>query len=364
MSSKVESSADDLALLTATNWIAEHGTLSPQHFLDRELYIRRWQSMAALGWPGAAIAESDGGFGFGVEGIGALLAKLGRELVASPLLSTGLLGSYAVVKGGSAQQRSALLPRLALGEIIVAVAIDEGAHHNPDHLRTVAENVPDGWRLQGSKRFVLDAPDADFILIAAQTPEGPSLFLVEQGLLNAKPVDVIDGRSYAHLQLDGIIVPPDSRLAGSRELIHGICDLARIGLAAELTGACEKALEITVDYLKIREQFGVKIGTFQALQHRAARMFVDLELAKSCVQAAWRAAAANSDETAELSLAAKFMAGAAMHNASIEIVQMHGGIGMTEAHVAGRYLKWARVTETLYGNASFLADRYATLKGY
>jgi alkylation response protein AidB-like acyl-CoA dehydrogenase len=359
----VSRGVSELSMLadTARQWVAEHGTVRPTHIYDRAARAAHWAAIAELGWAGVAIGEELGGAGLGMVGVGALLTALGRELVAVPLLSSGLLTAHAIGHASPTSDRNRLLAQLAAGKSVGAVALEELAPMR-GHSPISARAVPSGWSLSGSVPFVLDGTFADFVLIAAQAEE-PALFLVERTLLDARQLDVIDGRDYARLELRDIVVPREARLDGGPALIERLGDLARIGLAAEMTGACERAIEITVDYLKTREQFGQKIGSFQALQHRAAQMVVDLELARSCVDAAW-SAADGGRAIRELAVLAKYMAGTALHRASNEIVQMHGGIGMTEAHVAGRYLKWARVSEALYGNGDRLADRYASLNGY
>jgi len=190
-----------------------------------------------------------------------------------------------------------------------------------------------------------------------------ALFLVPRDAAHVTPLDTIDGRDIAHVSIDADI-GADALISGGAALVAKLLDLARLGVAAEMLGAAERALEITVSYLRTREQFGRPIGSFQALQHRAALMHIDLQLARACVAEGWRAAEDERGDLAAAAALAKFMAGEAVHRISSETVQMHGGLGMTAEHVAGRYLKWARVSERLYGDSRFLADRYATAAGF
>jgi alkylation response protein AidB-like acyl-CoA dehydrogenase len=272
-----------------------------------------------------------------------------------------------------------------------ALGLDEGAHHTPSRIAMRAVREPGGWRLEGQKRFVPDGATASHLLIAAlaapspDAPEGLSLFCVAGAAVGLvrKPLAMADSRGMADLDLTAVRVADDAVLGTVGEgasALEGVLDTARIGLAAEMLGAADALFALTLDHLKTRRQFGQPIGAFQSLQHRAARMFVDLELTRSCVLAALdalddaagsggsaRSAAAQGASVASLaSLAslAKARAGDTLHLVSNEAVQLHGGVGMTDAYDAGLYLKRARVLETLYGTAGWHRDRSARLDGY
>ena len=356
-------STEDLQMLsdTARDWMGENAAARAGLGRDPTAGPAQWRSVADMGWTGAAVPEEAGGAGFGFTGLGALLGEIGREIADIPLGSSGIAAAL-VARFGSAAARADLLPRLVSGEARAAIAIGEGAHHGGT-LAAHATRGDGGWVLKGRKSWVQGAAGADVVLVAAQG-DGPMLFLVDGGAVAHAAIDSVDGRAFSHLTLDNVTVTEDALLGGNADTVAYATSLLRVGLAAEMVGAGERALEITVDYLKTREQFGRKIGSFQALQHRAAQMLVDLELARSCVQAALVAADEDRADLKELAILAKYMAGEAMHLISTEMVQMHGGIGMTSEHVAGNYMKWARVSETLLGGSAMLAERYATIKGY
>ena len=337
-----------------------------------------WREIAELGLAGAAIPDELGGSGMGWRALGIVLEAAGRTLVASPLTQTGLVGVAAVRTLGNDAQRARLLPALAAGTVTTALAFDEGAHHAPTRIAMRAVRDGDGWRLDGYKRFVPDGATASHILVAAIAAPAPgaaetlSLFIVEAtapGLVR-KPLAMADSRGMADLGFTAVHVGDDARLAADAGFddpaaaLERVLDIARIGLAAEMLGAADALFSLTLAYLKDRRQFGQPIGSFQALQHRAARMFVDLELTRSCVAAALDALDDGAADIPALASLAKARAGDTLHLVSNEAVQLHGGIGMTDAFDAGLYLKRARVLETLYGSAGWHRDRSARLEGY
>nr|WP_246331747.1 acyl-CoA dehydrogenase [Sphingomonas chungangi] len=338
----------------ARQWVGDAGPVEPDPRTARSGIGARWEAIAGLGWAGACVAEASGGLGFGPAATGALLEALGGTLSTTPLLSTGLIAAQALA------DRRDLASAIAAGEWVVAFAIDEGPRHGAP-IATRAERDDAGWRLTGAKRFVLDAPRANRLLVTAQTADGRDLFLVDAAATTIAALDMIDGREIGDVAFD---CAPGVPLGVGVEGIDRLCDLARTGLASEMLGAADGALRTTVDYLKLREQFGRPIGSFQALQHRAAQALCEIELARSSVAAAWTAAEHGTPDFPALAALAKYVAGEAIHRVSSEMVQMHGGIGMTAEHPAGRTLKWARVSETLFGNAAWCAERYATLRGF
>lgn len=334
-----------------------------------------WREIAGLGFAGAAVPEALGGSGMGWRALGIILEAAGRTLAASPLTQTALVGVAAIRTLGDEAQRARLLPALAAGTITTALAFDEGAHHAPTRLTARATRDGDGWRLDGMKRFVPDGATASHLLVAALAGTTPgtegrlALFVVEGSAsgLQRRPLAMADSRGMADLEFAGLRVGGDAHLAGdAAATLERVLDIARIGLAAEMLGAADGLFSMTLDYLKIRRQFGRPIGSFQALQHRAARMFTDLELTRSCVAAALDAldAAEAAAQIPALASLAKARAADTLHLISNEAVQLHGGIGMTDAHDAGLFLKRARVLETLYGTAGWHRDRSARLEGY
>jgi len=331
-----------------------------------------WAEMAEMGWAGILIPEEFGGTGLGYLTLGLVLEETGRTLTASPLVSTALTATTALLLGGSDAQKKAWLPKIAEGKTIATLAVDEGPHHAPDRVAMKATKAGSGYKLSGTKKFVMDGGSADLIIVAARTSgnagdkKGITLFLVDgkaSGLSREK-LKTVDSRGYANLTLKDVDGEVLGTVDGGFDVLDATLDRARAGLAAEMLGSAAQSFDITLEYLKTRVQFGQLIGSFQALQHRAAKMFTDLELTRSCVEGALTAIDKNAGDIAQLASLAKAKASDLDHLISNEMVQMHGGIGMTDAHDAGLYLKRARVAEATFGNSAFHRDRYATLLGY
>jgi alkylation response protein AidB-like acyl-CoA dehydrogenase len=334
-----------------------------------------WREMAEMGWAGVIVPEAYGGSDFGWLSLGLLLEETGRSLVASPLLASGVAAESAIVLGGSEAQRQALLPGIAAGGRIAALAVDEGPRHAPQTVAARAVEADGGYVLSGAKTFVLEGLAADLLVVSARTAGAPgdldgiTLFLVpaEAPGVSRKPLRLVDSRGAANVTLDAVRVGRDAVLgeAGAGgPLLDRVLDRARAGLAAEMLGTAQEAFEITLDYLKTRVQFGQLIGGFQALQHRAAKMYGELELSRSCVEAALASLDAGAPDSSELCSLAKAHVGDTLFLVSNELIQMHGGIGMTDAHNAGLYLKRARVAEAAFGGRAYHRERFARLRGY
>ena len=337
-----------------------------------------WRQMLELGWAGMAIPEAYGGFEFGYGGLGVVLEESGRTLVSSPLIATVLLGASAINELGSDAQKSEFLPQVVSGELLLALAIDEKPHHRPCRIETSAVKSGEGYVLNGCKTFVLDGHIANKLIVVARTAgaiddeAGLSVFLVDAA---AEGVSInrswmVDSRNSAMLSLNNVKVGADALLGaegGAYSSLTRVLDIGRIGVAAEMLGSMQQAFEITLDYLKQREQFGVLIGSFQGLQHRAAEMYSEIELCKSAVRAAL-AALDDADKTdadiAEFASIAKAKLSEVATLVSNEVVQMHGGIGMTDEYDIGFYMKRARVAAAFLGDALFHRERYASLNGF
>jgi alkylation response protein AidB-like acyl-CoA dehydrogenase len=321
-----------------------------------------WNEMAEMGWAGVIIPEEYGGSNFGYLSMGLILEETGRTLTASPLLATALASASALILGGSEAQKQAWLPKIAAGEVVATLAVDEGPHHNPAKVETTVS----GGKLNGKKTFVLEGPAADLFIVSAKENGQVELYLVpaDAAGVSKQRLQLADSRGAANVTFDNVAVGPDAKLSGGADLLEKVLDRARAGIAAEMLGAAVQAFEVTLDYLKTRVQFGQVIGSFQALQHRAAKMFTDLELSRSAVEAALTAIDNDSPDVPELVSLAKAKMGDTFHLVSNEMVQMHGGIGMTDAHDAGFYLKRARACEAAFGNQAFHRDRYARIQGY
>jgi alkylation response protein AidB-like acyl-CoA dehydrogenase len=334
-----------------------------------------WRGFAEMGWAGVLIAEEFGGVGLGHVEAGVLLEEMGRTLAPSPFLSTAVVAASAIGLAGSAQHKDQHLPRIAAGELVAALAIDEGAKHKPSRIALAAARHANGFRLNGTKTFVVDGHVADLLIVAARTAggiedkQGVTLFLVDAktpGLARERTI-MVDSRNAARLSFENVDVTADAVLGEVDEgapLLERVLSIGRAGLAAELVGAGSESFDRTVSYLKERRQFGRAIGEFQALQHRAAQVYVDLEMARSAVLKALQTMDENLDGAGPITSVAKAKAGQAAKLASQEAVQMHGGMGMTDELDIGLFMKRIRVAQELFGDVQFHADRLARMRGY
>jgi alkylation response protein AidB-like acyl-CoA dehydrogenase len=334
-----------------------------------------WKDMVDMGWSGIVIPEEYGGLDFGFQGLTIVLEEAGRNLTASPLVSTVLLGAYFLVLGGSDDQKKAILPGVATGEITLTAAIDEGPHFNPAAISLAAKTTNNGFCLNGEKTMVLDGHVADKIVVAARTEgsagekSGITLFLVDgeaTGVTREK-LSMLDSRSVARLTLNNVKVGADDVIGSVNngyEILEAVLDRATIGLAAEMIGSSNEIFNITLEYLKERSQFGQLIGSFQSLQHRAAIMFSKIEMSRSVVMEAASAVDEGTNQVSQLASLAKAYVNETSNAVSKDGIQMHGGIGMTDEHDAGLYLKRSRVAEHTFGSTRYHHDRYAVLNGY
>ena len=334
-----------------------------------------WKKMAEMGFAGVVIDEAHGGSGFGYVGAGLIQEAIGRNLSLSPMLSTAILAATAIAAGGSAEQKAAWLPKIAAGETLFALAVDEKSRHDPAHIATRATQSGNGFSLSGAKSFVLDGNVADRLIVAARTAgadddvDGVTLFLVDAKTpgVSVQRRSNVDARNAASLTLADVQVDGADVLGpvgGGRAILERALDAGRACLAAELLGVAAQSFDTTVDYLKTREQFGVKIGTFQALQHRAAHLFCEVELARSATLRALVALDSGDERASLFASLAKAKAGDVAKLATNEGVQMHGGIGMTDEYDIGLYMKRARAAAETFGDALFNGDRIARTLGY
>lgn len=336
-----------------------------------------WQQVVELGWPAAVFPEAYDGLGVGYAGLGAVFEAMGRTLAALPLLSSVVLCGELLLAAGSEAQRQRWLPGLVDGQQRLALALDEQGRHHPERLKTRARRNAqgNGWVLDGEKWFVIDGIGAAWLIVVAKVldaqgaDDGLGLFMVEaaQSGVTLQPTLLADSRNHARLQLAGVEVADDLRLnstADTAQALDGALDRARICLAAEGLGLLREAFERTSAYLKERVQFDVAIGSFQALQHRMARLYVELEMLESCVRAALSAIDANDADLALLASLAKARASDLCEKLMNEAVQLHGGIGVTDEFDLGLMVKRARVLQHSLGDGVFHRDRYARLKGF
>lgn len=333
-----------------------------------------WQQMVELGWTAISIPEKYEGLEFGYQGLGVVFEQMGFFLSASPLFSTVVLGASAIEILGNEEQKQASLPQIAAGELTLAVALEEGSQHAPTSINTTATESADGFVLNGSKTFVLDGHTADKIIVLARTSgnqndeQGITAFLVdskEAGVSITRTI-MLDSRNAANIQFSDVKVSKDAVLGEVGQAFpafHQVLARGRIILAAEMLGGCQEMFNRTMAYLKEREQFGVKIGSFQALKHRASQMFIEIELSKSVVLEALTAIDQHSD-IEKIACVAKAKLNDTYQLVTNEATQMHGGIGVTDELDVGLFLKRARVVIHSLGNSAFLRDRLATLSGY
>jgi acyl-CoA dehydrogenase len=336
-----------------------------------------WGSMVELGWAAIPWDEEHGGLAFGYKGLGVVTEESGRTLTASPLYASVWVGGTVINVAGSDAQKAELLPQLAAGEMLLALALEESHKHNPYGISTTATVNGDGYTLDGSKTFVLDGHVADKLIVVARSSgeagsrQGLSLFMVDreaQGVTVTRTL-MADSRNAANVVLSGVQVGSDAligELDKAADALDQALDIARIGLTAEMLGGIQECFERTVEYLKERKQFGVAIGSFQALKHRAADMFCEIELSKSCVLEALTALDEGRDreDIAKLASLAKAKVGETYNLVSREGIQMHGGIGMTDEFDIGFFIKRAAVAEQTFGDVNFHRNRYGELEGY
>ena len=331
-----------------------------------------WQQMAALGWAGIAVPEEFGGSGFGYLGLGVVMEECGRTLTASPLLATAGIGATALALGAGKQQKAALLPPLAKGELLLALALEEGPHHSPYGAAAKAKKAGKGYQVSGAKQFVLDGHVADKLIVVARSSgkpgeaKGLTLLLVDRQAKGVKVTrtQMADSRNAANIEFSNAAGELLGKEGKGAEILDPTLDAGRILLAAEMLGGAQECFERTIEYLKTREQFGVPIGSFQALKHRAAQMFCEVELSKSVVLEALSALDEGSPQAPELASLAKARLNDTYNLVSAEGIQMHGGIGMTDEYEIGFFMKRSRVCEHSFGSTAFHQDRYGALQGY
>jgi alkylation response protein AidB-like acyl-CoA dehydrogenase len=336
-----------------------------------------WKAMVELGWSGIPWPEEFGGLAFGYKGLGVVTEETGRTLTASPLLATIWTGGTLVNLGGSEDQKSELLPAIAAGELLLALALEESHRHDPYGIATTAKKSGSDYVINGSKTFVLDGNSADKLIVVARTSGKPgergglTLLLVDRDAngVNVQRTRMADSRNAANIEFKDVKAGADAVLGKPDEgadVLDPALDIARIGLSAEMLGSLQECFERTVQYLKEREQFGVPIGSFQGLKHRAADMFCEVELSKSCVLEALTALDEQRDvaEIAKLASLTKAKVGETFNRVSREGIQMHGGIGMTDEFDIGFFLKRAAVAEQTFGDVNYHRNRYGELEGY
>ena len=328
-----------------------------------------WAEMAAMGWSAILVPERYNGLNYGFAGMGILLEQSGRTLTSSPLLATALTGVAAITTYGSEAQQAAILPAVVKGEHLLALACDDTGQHDPYQVSTKASETDTGYRINGHKTAVLDGHTANTFIVSARTGSDISLFLIpaDSHGISVEPYPVLDTHFACHVKLDQVEVDKSQLLGelnNGQAMLEVILDIARIGTSAEMLGIAQEAFERTIEYLKERKQFGVLIGSFQSLQHRAAHLFGEIEMCKSLVIKALHELDKATGNHAELASLTKARLCDTAHLATTEAIQMHGGIGMTDDFDIGFFLKRCQILESLYGDRYYHLDRFARQRGY
>jgi alkylation response protein AidB-like acyl-CoA dehydrogenase len=334
-----------------------------------------WRRFAEMGFPGLLVPEEFGGSGLGCVEAGVVMEEIGRTLMPSPFLSTAVLAASALSRGGDAAQKSEHLPRIADGSLLAALAIDEGAKHRPLQTRMQAVRSGNGFKLNGAKAFVVDGHTSDLLIVAARTAgaagerDGLTLFLIDPKSkgIETERTAMVDSHNAARIVFDNVEVNADGVLGEVDQggaLLEGILNIGRGAVASEMVGVSEEVFGRTVGYLKERKQFGKLIGEFQALQHRAAHLYVEIEITRAAVLKALQTLDGDFENAGAAVAVAKAKAGSTATLAVQEGVQMHGGMGMTDQFDIGFFMKRARVCQELFGDSNFHADQLARLKSY
>jgi len=366
---------------TALDYVDEHSPVSRfRELRDQGAELgysaELFKEMAGLGWAGIPFDEKQGGAGMGLAELVLIVEALGRKLAPEPFIGAVTMGGSALSLGGNDALRDAWLPGVIEGTKIVAFAHQEArSRYDVCRIETRAEATAEGYRLTGEKTQVLDAVGADAVIVPARVSgeagdcDGISLFLVETAAAGVTVTRQtrVDHRNAAIVKLDGVSVSNGALLGVEGQgatLLDDVVDRATVVLCGEMLGGMSEAFDLTIEYLKTRDQFGVKIGSFQGLQHRAAAVFMEIELARSCVMAAARAVDAGASDAAKLVSLAKARCSDAYILAANEGVQMFAGVGMTDEYDIGFYMKRARASELTFGDAPFHRRRWAELGSY
>ncbi len=333
-----------------------------------------WRQFGEMGFTGVLVDEADGGLGMGHVEAGIVLEEIGRNLTPSPFIGTAV-GAVEALRGVDAALKQAWLPGIVAGETVAALALDEGAKHRPRHVALKAERQGNGFRLSGTKQFVAFGHEADLLIVSARTSgdladeDGVTLFAVPCGQpgITVNAERLADSSFAARVDLDGVELDGSAvigEIDGGRALLNRVLSAVRAGASSEMVGVAEGASAMTLDYLKQRKQFGRVIGSYQALQHRAAHLYSEMELARAATLKAQQSLDTSSADADRDASVAKAMAGMASGLAVREAVQMHGGIGMTDEYDIGFFMKRQRVLAEMFGDADFHADLLARMEGY
>ena len=330
-----------------------------------------WKEMVEMGWTALTVPEEYNGLNFGYVGLGQVIEEMGKKLTVSPMISTVLISTTIVGFSKNEVLKSKLFDEIMSGKKLCTLAHEESSHHNPNIDLSIISNNNEKFILNGKKRFVIDGTISDYLIVSANSESNGSLELV---IIDSKSKGItfnnkvhMDSKIYSDISFNNVEFSKDNFLStenDGKKILRKVLDIACVGLAAEMLGNIQQAFDMTIQYLKEREQFGVKIGSFQALQHRSAIMFGEIELCKSIVLKALQAIDSGDENLPELASLAKSKLGLTSKLVTNEAVQMHGGIGVTDDADIGFFLKRVRVSQRIFGDSNYHLDRVAKFNSY
>ena len=330
-----------------------------------------WKEMVEMGWTALTVPEEYNGLNFGYVGLGQVIEEMGKKLTVSPMISTVLVSTTIVGLSKNEVLKSKLFDEIMSGKKLCTLAHEESSHHNPNIDLSIISNNNDKFILNGKKRFVIDGTISDYLIVSANSESNGSLELV---IIDSKSKGItfnnkvhMDSKIYSDISFNNVEFSKDNFLStenDGKKILKKALDIACVGLAAEMLGNIQQAFDMTIQYLKEREQFGIKIGSFQALQHRSAIMFGEIELCKSIVLKALQAIDSGDKNLPELASLAKSKLGLTSKLVTNEAVQMHGGIGVTDDADIGFFLKRVRVSQRIFGDSNYHLDRVAKFNSY
>ena len=330
-----------------------------------------WKEMVEMGWTALTVPEEYNGLNFGYVGLGQVIEEMGKKLTVSPTISTVLVSTTIVGLSKNEVLKSKLFDEIMSGKKLCTLAHEESSHHNPNIDLSIISNNNEKFILNGKKRFVIDGTISDYLIVSANSESNGSLELV---IIDSKSKGItfnnkvhMDSKIYSDISFNNVEFSKDNFLStenDGKKILKKALDIACVGLAAEMLGNIQQAFDMTIQYLKEREQFGVKIGSFQALQHRSAIMFGEIELCKSIVLKALQAIDSGDENLPELASLAKSKLGLTSKLVTNEAVQMHGGIGVTDDADIGFFLKRVRVSQRIFGDSNYHLDRVAKFNSY
>tara|TARA_Y100000741_G_scaffold199705_1_gene151918 strand:- start:59 stop:1180 length:1122 start_codon:yes stop_codon:yes gene_type:complete len=360
-----ESAAELLKIKSPVNNLRN---LRDQNYIPYDKSL--WNEMVEMGWTALIIPEKFNGLNFGYVGLGQILEETGKTLCKSPLISSCLLSSSVINLCDNEFLKAREFPLIMNGKKTITLAIEENSYHKPYDFKTRAKLEGENYIINGLKTFVIDGSTSDEIILVSKVTKNEIGFFIikrKQKGIEIKNNILLDSGTYSDIKFNDVIVPMENRVnikINGEELLKDILAIAYSGLASEMLGVIMESFDITVNYLKERQQFGVPIGSYQALQHRAAKIFSEIQLCKSIVIKSLQSIDQGNKERFKYSHLAKAKLGKTIKLVTNEAIQMHGGIGVTDDADIGFYMKRARVLQQLFGDYNFHLDKLANINKY